>query len=128
MTTLSAATLTRSHLIWISAALACALSLTACGQRPKNETFRLAPCELAVATAVEKTQCAFVTPTFLQQEKPQLLIGRAFLPDEYRPGASPVILLSYSLWQRRFGADPAMVGRALQVDGKKHTVVGIFPR
>lgn len=125
---MTAMPLNRSHHVWILAALACALSLMACGERPKNGSFRLASCELSIANTVEKTQCAFVTAAFFQREKTQLMIGRAFLPDEYRAGASPVILLSYAVWQRRFGADPAMVGRALQVNGRNHIVVGILPR
>ena len=53
--------------------------------------------------------------------------GRAFLPEEDRPGAAPVIIISYGLWQRLFAGDPGAVGMALAFDGKPHTVVGIMP-
>ncbi|MGB9457910.1 MAG: ABC transporter permease [Bryobacteraceae bacterium] len=53
--------------------------------------------------------------------------GRAFLPDEDRPGAEPVALISYNLWQRRFAASPAAIGMRLVFDGKPYTVVGILP-
>jgi predicted permease len=57
--------------------------------------------------------------------EPQL--GRAFLPEEDQPGVGRVVLLSHGLWQRRFGADPALIGRALTLNGESHTVVGVMP-
>ncbi len=56
-----------------------------------------------------------------------LFRGRAFLPEEDRPGGAPVIILSYSLWQRRFAGDPRTVGLSLILDDKSYTVVGITP-
>jgi predicted permease len=56
-----------------------------------------------------------------------VLKGRSFSPEEDRPGATPVIILSYSLWQRRFGGSPAAVGRQLVMEGRSCTVVGIAP-
>ncbi len=51
--------------------------------------------------------------------------GRAFQADDDRPGAAPVAVISYSLWQRLYGGNPAAVGMALVFQGKPHTVVGI---
>jgi predicted permease len=56
-----------------------------------------------------------------------LLKGRVFLPQEDQPGAAPVIIISYSLWQRRYGGSPGAIGRPLVFDGKSYTVVGIAP-
>jgi predicted permease len=53
--------------------------------------------------------------------------GRAFLPEEDRPGGTPVVLISYSLWQRRFGGDPLVIGAPLVYDGTSYTIVGITP-
>ena len=53
--------------------------------------------------------------------------GRAFRPDEDRPGAAPVAIISYSLWQRDFGGESNAVGRSLVLEGKPYTVVGIAP-
>ncbi len=55
------------------------------------------------------------------------LIGRAFTPDEDRAAGRPVALISESLWRRRFGADPAILGRALTLNGTAYTVVGVLP-
>jgi predicted permease len=52
-------------------------------------------------------------------------LGRMFLPEEDRPGAAPVAIISHGLWQRRFGGSAAAVGSQLVFDGKPYTVVGI---
>src|SRR5882724_7014937 len=56
-----------------------------------------------------------------------LFQGRAFLPDEDRPGAAPVMILSYELWQRRFAGNPGAIGTQLVFDGKPYTIAGIAP-
>lgn len=54
--------------------------------------------------------------------------GRFFLPEEGRPsGAHPVVVVSYGLWQRRFGAAPGLLGSTLQINGQGLTVIGILP-
>jgi putative ABC transport system permease protein len=55
-------------------------------------------------------------------------LGRGFLPDEDRPGADGVVVLSDGLWRRRFGADPGIVGREVRLDGVPRRVVGVMPR
>jgi hypothetical protein len=54
-------------------------------------------------------------------------LGRAFTADEDKVDAAPVAILSDGLWRRRYGADPAVVGRQVHVDGTPYTVVGIMP-
>lgn len=53
--------------------------------------------------------------------------GRAFLPEEDRPGAEPVLILGQSFWQRRFGGNPGAIGKSLHFEGKSYKVVGIAP-
>ncbi len=53
-------------------------------------------------------------------------LGRAFLPEDDRPGARPVAVLSHEIWRRRFGADRRVLGRTLQVDGQPTVVVGVL--
>jgi putative ABC transport system permease protein len=54
-------------------------------------------------------------------------LGRGFTADEDRPGAAKVTVLSHSLWQTRYGRDPQIVNREIQLDGEKYTVVGVMP-
>ncbi|HEU4796834.1 MAG TPA: ABC transporter permease, partial [Pyrinomonadaceae bacterium] len=58
--------------------------------------------------------------------EPQL--GRVFVPEEDRPGAQKVVLLSHGLWQARYGGDRKIVNRDIYLNGEKHTVVGVMPR
>ena len=55
-------------------------------------------------------------------------LGRAFLPGEDQPGNDRVVLLNHVLWEGRFSADPAMLGRAIVLNGVPHTVVGVLPK
>jgi putative ABC transport system permease protein len=54
--------------------------------------------------------------------------GRAFTADDDKPGAEPVAMLGEGFWERRFGRDPAVVGRRLVLSGEPFTVVGIMPK
>src|SRR5688500_7443470 len=55
------------------------------------------------------------------------VIGRSFEANDDRPGAVPVVLLSDAVWQQRYQRDPAVVGRAITVNGRAHTVIGVMP-
>lgn len=55
-------------------------------------------------------------------------LGRMFTEDETVPDAHPVALLSWNLWQRRYGGDVGVVGRDIEVDDRSVTVVGVLPR
>src|SRR5438034_7400233 len=59
--------------------------------------------------------------------KVQPVIGRTFAEDEDKPGAPPVVLLSDSLWQTRFGGDAAILNQSITLDGHPYTVIGIMP-
>jgi len=55
------------------------------------------------------------------------LLGRTFISGEDRPGRERVTVLSYGLWQRRFAADPGVIGRVLTLDGQPYSIVGVMP-
>ena len=54
-------------------------------------------------------------------------IGRTFLPEEDRAGGTPVALLSYALWQRRFGGSMEILNKPINLDTRPYTVVGVLP-
>ncbi len=68
-----------------------------------------------------------VTSDFFAMLGVQPLLGRVFLPEEERPNAPRVAVLSYGIWQRRFAGDPGIVGKSITLDNRPTTVVGILP-
>ncbi len=70
---------------------------------------------------------ARVTADFFPVLHLRPFLGRIFRPEEDLPANNRVALLSYGLWQRRFGADPKLVGQSLLLDGVSYTVVGVAP-
>jgi predicted permease len=52
--------------------------------------------------------------------------GRDFSAEDDRPGAAPVTIISYGLWQRRFGADPNIIGRSITLDDRPYTIIGVM--
>jgi putative ABC transport system permease protein len=68
---------------------------------------------------------ASVSASFFDILGVQPALGRFFLPEEEELGHDPVVVLSYGLWQRRFGGDPGVIGRTLNLAGEPYTVVGI---
>ena len=56
------------------------------------------------------------------------LVGRTFLPSEDQPGGPNVVVLSFGLWQRRFGGDPSFVGRSIVINNAPYLVVGVMPK
>ena len=55
------------------------------------------------------------------------LYGRVFTNDEDKPGGTPVVVLSYGLWQRRFGGQQSILNQAITLNNKSYTVIGIMP-
>ena len=56
------------------------------------------------------------------------VLGRTFLPGEDRPGAEPVIVIGWGMWQQDLGGDPDILGKRIQVGGRPTTVIGVMPR
>jgi len=55
------------------------------------------------------------------------LLGRTWENGEDQPGKDDVVILSYALWQTRFGGDPKAIGQTLELNAKKHTIIGVMP-
>src|SRR5688572_18852557 len=58
----------------------------------------------------------------------QPILGRVFLPEDEKPGAPPVVILTYSLWENRYGKDPSIIGRQIRIDAAPATVIGVMPK
>lgn len=76
----------------------------------------------------ERVYGSRVTADFFRLAGRGALLGRTFLPEETAPGRDRVVILSWGLWQRRFGGDPAAVGRPVRLNGQEWTIVGVMPR
>jgi putative ABC transport system permease protein len=68
-----------------------------------------------------------VTANFFSVLGVEPVIGRTFQPGEDKPGAPRVTVLTYGMWQRRFGGDPGILGQSLTINGDPYTVVGVLP-
>ncbi|MGD1097649.1 MAG: ABC transporter permease [Bryobacteraceae bacterium] len=71
--------------------------------------------------------CGRVEDNFLPAFGLSPFLGRNFTPQEDRPGAPKVALISYGLWQRRFGGDPTIPGKVIALDGQAVTLIGVLP-
>lgn len=76
----------------------------------------------------ERIPSAQVSPNFFSVLGVQAILGRTFAPDENQPGRDHVVMLSHSLWQRRFNSDQTIIGRTLVLSNVNYTVVGILPQ
>jgi putative ABC transport system permease protein len=75
----------------------------------------------------EQLPAARVTWNFLRVLGVQPILGRDFLEHEDKEGGQRVVLLGYSLWQRRFGGTPSVVGAAITLDSIAYTIIGVLP-
>ena len=111
---------------WRNQCLSCAQMAAYSGTGPSNLTGGAEP---------DRVRVAQVTGNLFATLGAQPILGRTFLPEETgRPlfGGGPApgptaVILSYGLWQRRFGADPAVIGKTVKVEGDACAVVGAMP-
>lgn len=68
-----------------------------------------------------------VTEGFFPTLQVQPALGRSFLPEEDRPGAARVAIISDGFWRRRYGADPSIIGQSIIVNAVPTTVIGVLP-
>ncbi|MFZ0637182.1 MAG: ABC transporter permease [Candidatus Acidiferrales bacterium] len=75
----------------------------------------------------ERLNGLMVTEGFFDVLGTRAALGRTFLQEEHREGSSPVCIVGYGFWQREFGGDPRVVGRAIEMNGTAFVVVGVMP-
>jgi putative ABC transport system permease protein len=78
-------------------------------------------------TAAERVTGAAITANTFSLLGTQPLIGRDFSADDEQPGAERVTLLSYGLWQARYGGDNGILGRTIRINLVEYTVIGVMP-
>ena len=70
---------------------------------------------------------SYVTEGFFRTLGVEPSLGRMFAPEEVVPGAGSTVVLSHGLWQTRFGADPGVVGRTVDLEGTSFNIIGVMP-
>ena len=75
----------------------------------------------------ERVPAALITAGVLHVLEVGPRTGRALTEADVHPGAAPVALIGESLWKRKFGGDPSVIGRPVMVDGVERTIVGVMP-
>jgi predicted permease len=75
----------------------------------------------------ERLPAAEITPNLFALLGVQPLYGRWFTPDDAMNGASDVVVLDHTIWQTRFGGDPAIAGLEIELNGRPHRVIGVMP-
>src|ERR1044071_9011114 len=82
---------------------------------------------LALSDQAERIDLAQTNRNFSDAFEITPQYGRLFIPSDEQAGHAPVVVVSHTLWQRRFGADPSLVGKPITLDGANYTVIGIAP-
>jgi len=75
----------------------------------------------------EALRGVFVTASLLPTVRVKPMLGRGFSAEEEQEGRGNVVILSHRLWQRRFGGDPAVIGRSVNLNARSYTIVGVMP-
>lgn len=69
-----------------------------------------------------------ITPEYFDVLGVKPLMGRFFTVEECRPGKDAVVVLTQSYWEKRFHADPNILGKEMRLSGRPHTIIGVVPR
>ncbi|MCL7938659.1 MAG: ABC transporter permease [marine benthic group bacterium] len=75
----------------------------------------------------ERYQGARVTANMFEILRVAPVLGRGFLPEEEEPGAEPVMIIGYEVWQEKFDGSPEVIGRTVRTNGEPRTIVGVAP-
>jgi len=90
-------------------------------------TYRDQSFNLAIEDGVEPVLGCRVSASFFDVLGRGPALGRGFAQKEEQPGFEQVVILGHGLWQRRFGGNPALLGKTIKLNGRGYTVVGIMP-
>ncbi|HET6647138.1 MAG TPA: ABC transporter permease [Pyrinomonadaceae bacterium] len=104
--------------------------------RKENKTFEEFAASFTMPLALnltgsgepERLSAAGITGNYFKALGAKPLLGRTFVLENEKPGNDQVVVLSYALWQKRFGGDPAIVGKTITLDGTTREVIGVMPQ
>ncbi|HEX8140379.1 MAG TPA: ABC transporter permease [Pyrinomonadaceae bacterium] len=100
--------------------------------RAQNSSFEALAAYTQISAALsgetpEQVQGIMTTADFFKVLGTRAAMGRTFAPEDERAGGAPLVVISHGMWQRRFGADPNIIGRQITLDRTSKTVVGVLP-
>lgn len=89
--------------------------------------FRGSDYTVTASGTAERLRGTKVTPSLFRLLRVSPAMGRFFSEADAEEGAHPVVVIAHSIWRDHFGGDPAVIGRALTIDGVDHQIVGVAP-
>lgn len=108
-----------------------AVSPSACQEKkyaePPVGSYSFSRAELGIDSVRDSVSVATVEPEFVPASKVRALLGRFFVNGDNAAGALPVMVLTKDLWDRRFRADPTVIGKTARLNGQTVTIVGVAP-
>src|SRR5215510_11032618 len=99
-------------------------------ESPLSDFFAFAPIYEGITVApgqAEMVKGQAVSGGYYAGLRAQPILGRAITGEDDKPGAAPVVVLSYQFWQERFGANPAVIGQPLKLNRQSFTIIGVTP-
>jgi MacB-like protein len=113
----------------VAAALAVACDKAPPYAQPAASEYTTGTLELAVPPAIVDTvPAAMVSSDFLRLTGVHAVLGRLLTADEFRQSSLQTTLISYAFWLKRFGGDPAIIGRPIRLNGQNVVIVGVLPK
>jgi putative ABC transport system permease protein len=107
--------------------VSCVQPRQASGSEPPSTTYQVSSFEFQNNRSSQKVRGASVTPAFFQSAEVVPLLGRGFLPEEYRSSRQQVAMISERFWRQQFGGDPRIIGTTVRLNEQTFTVIGIMP-
>jgi predicted permease len=99
-------------------------------ESPLSDFFAFAPIYEGIMAAPDQAEIVkgqAVSGGYYAGLRAQPILGRAITDEDDKPGAAPVVVLSYQFWQERFGANPAVIGQPLKLNRQSFTIIGVTP-
>jgi hypothetical protein len=107
---------------------ACRSNVAEVFREPPAATYTAGSRQVRIGGELTTMRAAAVTPDFFREAGASPLIGRFFVEADYSAASQRVVVLSYELWTRHFGAKPDVIGNTIDIDGEHTIVTGVAQR